>query len=1147
MSHSAETSGSDPTEKEIFLTADEIDDPAEREAFLKKVCGEDKNQFDRLCRMLDHEAQAPDSLDPERYPALVEARNEVSQELVSEENFSADLGMRIRYLGDYELVEEVGRGAMGVVYRANQRSLNRSVALKVILGQSMVADTDRDRFRIEAEAAARLDHPNVVPIYEIGEHDGFDFYSMKFVSGGTLNGLMPELGKHIRRGVELMRKVVNAVQAAHDHGILHRDLKPENVLIDDYGEPQVSDFGIACRTEQDSRLTLTGQIMGTPRYMSPEQAAGEEVTVSADVYSLGAILYEMSCGEPLFKGDSVYKILQLVQGELPRSPRSLRPDLDRDLETIILKCLEKDPERRYRSARAFADDLGAWLEHRPIAARPPTSTERIRLWCKRRPVHAVLVFGSLLLMLALGIGGPIVAFNQSQLRADADLARGLSEIDTAAAEKARGIAETARDNYKEEVRKNRQLLYYADMEVGGFAVGEPGMLPNLGEILEKWKPAEGGGEDLRGWEWYFLSSARDQASIELLSTREELRQRADARPISAVRFHPSSDAVLLARRKLHGLEVHGLGEKRIMRRIGTRTGNTHAFWNPDGSKVATSAPTGISIYNEKGERVAHIDNPHLFSHFREAPAIAWSGDGARLASAGTDLKIKIWDARDFDLLETHDIFPEGFAPKGEFFDPFEVPRRFLWTKDGAAFVLTGHARDDSNYIYVRRPGDSERPLIRIRAHETAIQDIALSPDGTRLLSGSGDKTAKIWNLDGRGKPMVLKGHKGWVMAVAWSATGNFVVSGSNNREVFVWDVRDPQNPLIRDVMSGHTAGITSVDWSPDGLSIATSDKAGETRIWRRDRRKASRFIFYAPGGASAAEWVKGGKAIAILHSDSRVQIISPHDGDYIGDGFRTGSQEFARNGVAIGQGDKLAFQINYHGIGIADLAKRSVSNIFYTPNFARIPIIDFAWDPSGERLAVAYYQGDLLRIIDLAEGKFLDPFPKADRQRALLSVSWSPDGMLIAASGKSSNIQLWDADSASLVADNPDRDSEKWYIDHAWSPDSTRIATGSITSEITIWKVEGLEVERELIGHTSEVRSVAWHPGGKRLASASGDHTIRIWDVDTGESIITFRAHSDAVKSVAWSPDGQMLLSLGMDGQIRVWDATRAYEKESGG
>ncbi|MBO0695721.1 MAG: serine/threonine protein kinase, partial [Verrucomicrobia bacterium] len=328
-------------------------------------------------------------------------------------------------IGNYQVLEQIGRGGMGVIYRARQRHSRRIVALKRILGFHADSPETLARFRREAEAAASLDHPNILPIYEVSEsEDGLPFFSMKFAAGGSLLDSAPILRNEPRRSVTLMAKVARAVHHAHGQGILHRDLKPGNILLDGRGEPLVSDFGLAKWLDASTDLTRTLTIFGTPGYIAPEQAkrSAAKLTSAADVYSLGAILFELFTGRTPFLGEHALAVIQQASEKPAPKLRSLLPGFDRDLETICARCLDREPNARYRSAGDLAEDLERWLEGRPIIARPVWPPVRIWRWSKRNPKLA----GSLAAAVVLAVVGVIAGFTSSRLSGivqNAELAR----------------------------------------------------------------------------------------------------------------------------------------------------------------------------------------------------------------------------------------------------------------------------------------------------------------------------------------------------------------------------------------------------------------------------------------------------------------------------------------------------------------------------------------------------------------------------------------------------------------------------------------------------------------------------------------------------------------------------------------------------
>jgi len=425
----ADTESLTPTSLEDYLKRfPELDTPQRLERLVSAEIA---------CRLQVHAEIDADSY-RQRFPELIADNSWVRQRVDAMQQPGGATGLRfssertvtpwqpadagatpsLRSFGDYELLQEIARGGMGVVYKARQTKLNRVVALKMILSGQLASQEDVQRFYVEAEAAASLEHPGIVPIYEIGEHDEQHFFSMGFVDGSSLESQVKDGPLSPREAAVIMQRVSEAIAYAHRHGVIHRDLKPANILIDSGGEPKVTDFGLAKKTDRDSGLTGTGQILGTPGYMPPEQASGEtdRIGPAADIYSLGAILYALLTGRPPFQAATAIDTLVAVLEQEPVAPRQLNPTLDSDLETVCLKCLEKDASRRYRTADALLAELERYLHGEPIHARPIGRLERTWRWCKRKPAVAGLCALAAIVFLMLGIGGPLVAIQQSSLR-----------------------------------------------------------------------------------------------------------------------------------------------------------------------------------------------------------------------------------------------------------------------------------------------------------------------------------------------------------------------------------------------------------------------------------------------------------------------------------------------------------------------------------------------------------------------------------------------------------------------------------------------------------------------------------------------------------------------------------------------------------
>ena len=432
----------------------------------------------------------------------------------------------LRYFGDYEVLDdEIARGGMGVVFKARQVTLNRIVAIKMILSGQLASPADVERFHTEAEAAAKLDHPGIVPVYEVGLHEGQHYFSMGFVDGQSLSARIANGPLPAREAAQIVRTVAESLQYAHDNGVVHRDLKPGNILLDRQGNPRITDFGLAKLTESHSDLTGTGQVLGTPGYMPPEQAAAHfgAVGPSSDVYSLGAILNCLLTGRPPFQAATPIETLLQVQKQEPVPPRQLNPAIPLDLDTIVLKCLEKSPARRYASAKSLVEELDRYLNGLPILARRIGRAEQFSRWCRREPMVASLSAAVLITLIAGVSFSTYFAVEESnratleaQARNDEKIQReeaqrqaaiaqvqtGIAKEQTALAEEQRGIA------LVNEVKAKTQTLladrrFYASQMNLAMQAWRAGEMPRMLELLEGQRPGSAG-ENLRGFEWHYL-------------------------------------------------------------------------------------------------------------------------------------------------------------------------------------------------------------------------------------------------------------------------------------------------------------------------------------------------------------------------------------------------------------------------------------------------------------------------------------------------------------------------------------------------------------------------------------------------------------------------------------------------------------------
>jgi WD40 repeat protein len=962
-------------------------------------------------------------------------------------------------LGDYELLEEIARGGMGVVYRARQLSLNRIVAVKVLLHGPFSSPDFIRRFRNEAHAAASLRHPNIVAVYEIGEQGGSHFLSMEFVEGGSLAGRAAEKPLPPRRAAEYLKTIACAVEHAHQHGVFHRDLKPSNILLDTSGQPRVTDFGLAKLMNGDAELTITGQVLGSPNYMAPEQAAGKnsDRTAQADIYSLGAILYDLLTGRPPFEGETLPYLLARVQNDEPIPPRRLNPDVPLDLQTICLKCLEKEPARRYASARELAEDLERVLLGEPICARPVSDAERLLLWCRRRPVLAALS-GALFVTLLLGGAGILWQWR-------------LAEFHARGEQQQRLLAE----KQAQEMRLN---LYAADMEVASKAA-QDGNYGLVRSTLNGWRPAQGE-TDLRGFEWRYLAQECKGDQLAVLAGHTGT--------VTCAAFSPNGD--LLATGSYDGSVKIWESATRTLRttlNVSQHAVSSVAFTSDGGDLIIGCSdrveirhvdswkpwrtfPGGIAAVSQTGTFLATAESSPFFwepagevklwdwrtGHMlrrlnQKGRALAFSKDGRLLSVADPDRGVCVWDTITGALAHqwvcTNSIWSMDFSPDG---------RRLLCT-DWSSEVSIWKLEDQS-------------PSQKLSGHQMHVWDAIYSPDGSIIATASSDQTVRLWGAADLRPIAVLHGHSSEVWSVAFRSDGKMLASGGKDQNVMLWKPETSSSPK----KVPHDMDFRPI-FSPDGHWLVTVDpNTLKSVLWNAN--DASIVSSNLAANRSTIGFSRDSKYVVSFHFDPlRLRYWSPNSAAF--------EKEVALQGVM-----KSTLPFVFGGM---------------SPNREFFLAVDamgliHVWDTD---------TGNLVRSIQ-------GPPPRI--RNAVLSLG----GKAIALCAESENIvHLYHCGTGAELRLAGHRD---FISGLAFSPDGQTLATSSMDGTIRLWDTENGGILGSLPGHMQEATDVAFSPDGRTLASLGRGESLKFWHVPTLREMASFN-EPHAGMWITFSPDGEKL------------------------
>jgi WD40 repeat protein len=1075
-----------------------------REVVLNRVLAD---LFDALARGDRVDLQAWQ----DRYPAfateladLVAARREVGVALGAATPSCGERGAAlpcasppVGVLGDYELLEELGHGGMGRVYKARQRGLGRLVALKVIRAGAAATAEDRLRFRTEAEAAGRLDHPNIVPVYEVGEHDGQPYLAARYVKGQSLNRHLDRFRDDHRAAAVVVATLARAIHHAHQRGVLHRDLKPGNVLLEWRAGnaappvPHITDFGLARLLDHDSNLTRTSDLVGTPSYMAPEQASGGSATITTatDVYGLGAILYAVLTGHPPFAGRTVLETLEQVRAREPDSPRRRNPKVDRDLETICLACLAKDPRRRYASALALAEDLDSWLNHLPIAARPAGTLERLAKWVRRHPAATAFA--------CVSVAAVVVALAASLWHTHV-LSEALADSDRLRRE---GLAREAR---------LRDHLYVADMQRAKEA-WDSGDLPHLADLLERQRPADGEA-DRRGFEWYWLKWC--------LGTRAGTLKAHDGGLLCAA-VSPD-DCFLVTGDRKGTVKVWDLGSRR---QIATLPGHTdevqQAVFSADGRALATcSKDQTVRLWD-----VATWTERECLrgGHSMTVRAIAFTPDGKQLASAGRDRCIVLWDlaqGRAIRSWQAHDdvVHDLAFAP------------------DGRTLVSVG--TDDRTARFWDPATGAEKARWWSPPTLVHLSTLALSPDGKTVAAGGYGSTVSLWGTADLGATRTDLGVPFGVRALAFAPSGLQLVAVGGSGQLSAWEVNpgSREAQLVRTVRWGGGNGRAAIFARKGALLVTASEEDGTVQFWDPVR-------------------LAGYERIAPLPPRLTDVALSPDGQTVVGYGeghlflLDLAGRRIAHTLPLPVKAHRVAFSPD--GRTVAAACQDRQARLWDVTSTRRAlvldhgaPVLAVAFSPTGGLVATAWGDGNA-RLWELPSGalrKLCGASTGAGGASASLAFTRDGRTLAVGATAHTFTVSLRDPTTGALRGELTDTgpgaarpgssprappagENACGILAVAFSPDGTTLAAACSDGILRLWDVQSGELRNTFSGHVGPVHRLAFAPDGRTLASLGTDNALRLWHLGTGQPLFTLAASAEPLAGLAFSADGRLLVA----------------------
>jgi WD40 repeat protein/serine/threonine protein kinase len=1029
-----------------------------------------------------------------------------------------------RTLGDFRILREIGRGGMGIVYEAEQISLGRRVALKVLPFAAALDPRQLQRFQNEAHAAAQLHHPSIVPVHGVGCERGIHYFVMQFIDGQSLAALLHQLQGAAADGpasaafppvsptsptladlttqppsstpaffrvvTTLAIQAALALEYAHQRGVIHRDVKPGNLLLDAGGQLWITDFGLA-RLENASGQTMTGDLLGTLRYMSPEQADSRPGLVDhrTDIYALGATLYELLTLQPAFAAPERAALLRQIACDEPRPPRAVNPAIPPDLETIVMKAMAKSPAERYATAQELADDLRRFLEDRPIRARRPSLLQRLSKWSRR---HEGLVrlagFAA-----ALGLAGLVAAAvliwhakeEAEQARRDA-----LTANDLLRAEK-QALQET--------LARERQTSYYQNI-----ALAEVEWL--AGKIDRAERFLEGCPRDLRQWEWHYLKR---------LLHPEMVRVRVAGLACVA----SSADGKRLATGNTRGdVELWDAATGDRLRGLPAAAGPIVGMaFRPDGQGLVTASqlPSQPTHPGPSGKLSAEVtawdtstgQSVFRFGHEGKVNGVSFSPRGDRFVVAANDRVLVCEGATGKELLA---IAEEGRTAA------FSSDGRTIVTSRMFAVAVWDAATGRRLHSLVQEPRTGGALL----SAENVITAVTLGADAERIWTAGSDKNVLGWDLKSQQRVarLLAAGNR-----AAHSPVARTLATGTEGGTISLWDSGSEQL-LAR--FPGHGGAVRTLLFSPDGKRLLSTGADETAKVWDVDQ---------ALRGPSQAQ--EGGILAFGPRGKTLVRVQGPGIGSLCD--RTTGKRILALAGmvgrVAYADDESLlAFTGSRRDVGlVGPTTGRELSALgAKSDGFHTVAV------STGGRLVAASGKDLTIQVWEAATGRLAHRFPGNGARISRLA--FHPDSQWLASASANGSVVLWDLASDTELRTLPEPNARALAI--AVRPGGGQLAAALDNHTVRLWEPATGASLRLLRGHSGAVHDVVYSPDDKRLVSAGADRTIKLWDPDTGQEILTLRGHTALIHSLAFAPDGRQLASvtggiIGIPIQGRLWDA----------